>query len=130
MKLADYLTTTSTSHAAFASRIGVSQATVSRYAAGNRIPGPSQMARIVEATDGTVLPNDFYGVRAATPNGFAESGAPIADDQRIHRIKPKPMTPERKTAMARWREENAETTRSYNEYVEKHGLLSERWRRW
>ncbi len=32
--------------------------------------------------------------------------------------------------MARWREENADATRSYNEYIEKHGLFSEKWRNW
>lgn len=59
MKLETYLRQNGVSHAAFAEQIGTSQAAVSRYASGARIPRPAQMARIASATGGAVSANDF-----------------------------------------------------------------------
>ncbi len=129
MKLRDYLAATSISHSAFASRIGVSQAAVSRYASGARIPGAAQMASIVEATNGGVSANDFYPSDPTPAAGFHERGLPPIETPR-RRMVAKPMTLEREAAMARWREENAEATRSFNEHIERDGIFGERWRRW
>lgn len=130
MKLRDYLAATATSHAAFATRIGVSQAAVSRYVSGARIPGPAQMARIAAATAGAVTANDFYPAAAPSPApGFAERGQQPIETPRP-RMVAKPMTPEREAAMARWREENAEATRSFNEHIERDGIFGEKLRRW
>lgn len=62
MTLSDWLVQNKLSPTDFAKRIGKPQATVSRYAAGKRIPEPETMKVIVEATEGAVTPNDFYGL--------------------------------------------------------------------
>lgn len=126
MKLADFLSATGMTHAAFAARIGVSQAAVSRYAAGLRVPGPEQMARIAAATGSTVTANDFYDVVPADPGGFAEASEPL----KRTRIVAKPATDDREAAAARWRAENAEAIRSFNEHIERDGVFGEEWRSW
>jgi glutamine synthetase len=60
MKLSDYLTQANLTHGEFAVEIGTSQAAVTRYARGERIPRPEQMAAIAVATGGQVTANDFY----------------------------------------------------------------------
>lgn len=128
MKLADYLAKTQTTHAAFAARIGVSQAAVSRYAAGHRVPEAPQMLRIVAETAGAVTANDFYAVNAdAAAGGFAEAAEKFAGPRRIMA---KPATPEREAEAARWRAENAESIRSFNEHIERDGVFGEEWRTW
>lgn len=126
MKLADFLSATGTTHTAFAATIGVSQASVSRYAAGLRVPGPEQMARIAAVTGGAVRANDFYDVGPADPGGFAEASEPLEGT----RIVAKPATLEREAAAARWRVENAEAIRSFNEHIERDGVFGEEWRSW
>jgi transcriptional regulator with XRE-family HTH domain len=64
MKLSSYLDAAKETHEAFAKRIGVSQAAVSRYAAGARLPRPEVLHRIVEATGGKVTANDFLSDEA------------------------------------------------------------------
>ncbi|MBD9455991.1 helix-turn-helix domain-containing protein [Rhizobium sp. RHZ02] len=60
MTLNDFLNTEpKTSHAAFADLIGVTQATVSRYLAGDRFPPPAVMRKIFLATSGKVTANDL-----------------------------------------------------------------------
>jgi predicted transcriptional regulator len=59
MKLADYLAQEGLSEAAFAERIGVTQAAVNRYKK-DRVPEPEPMRAIVAATGGAVQPNDFF----------------------------------------------------------------------
>lgn len=61
MQLAEYLHDAKISIAAFARQIGEAQATVSRYVNGKRIPQPAKMTKIMQATNGRVTPNDFYG---------------------------------------------------------------------
>lgn len=60
MKLRDWMTRHNISEARLAGSLGTSQATVNRYARGERIPRPNIMARIIAATDGAVRPADFY----------------------------------------------------------------------
>ncbi|MCC6735552.1 MAG: helix-turn-helix transcriptional regulator [Bauldia sp.] len=127
MKLADYLAATRTTHAAFAGQIGVSQAAVSRYAGGRRVPEPEHMTRIAAATGGAVTANDFYALEPQQPPGFAESAEPMAGRRRIA---VKPATADREAAAARWRAENAEAIRSFNEHIERDGVFGEEWRSW
>lgn len=64
MTLDEFLSSSETTEAAFARRIGVAQQAVNRYRRG-RIPERAIMRRIVEATGGAVQPNDFYGIEGA-----------------------------------------------------------------
>jgi len=59
MKLRDYLSSRGLTTADFAALIGVSQASVSRYASGARRPEWNVLTRIVKATDGLVTANDW-----------------------------------------------------------------------
>jgi transcriptional regulator with XRE-family HTH domain len=59
MTLADYLKKAGMKHGEFASRIGVSQAAVTRYATGKRVPRRSIMRKIAEETRGKVTADDF-----------------------------------------------------------------------
>lgn len=59
MKLSAYLKDNRISHVAFAEKIGVTQATVTRYAAGTRTPRPEHMVKIRSATEGAVTADDF-----------------------------------------------------------------------
>jgi transcriptional regulator with XRE-family HTH domain len=63
MKLTDYLAAQKLSHAAFAERIGVSQAAVTRYARGARFPHRGILAKIKDATGGAVTFSDFLDAR-------------------------------------------------------------------
>ncbi len=65
MKLSDYLKAHGISHTDFASRIRVSQPTVTRYANGLRVPTPKIMVRIAEQTKRQVMANDFMIVAEA-----------------------------------------------------------------
>lgn len=65
MKLTDWLAKENLSHAAFAERIGVSQAAVTRYARGARFPHRGVLSRIKEATNGAVTFVDFLEVQEA-----------------------------------------------------------------
>lgn len=67
MKLADWLVTQNVTDTDMARQLGVSQAAVTRYRRGERIPEAAIMTRIVDATAGAVTPNDFYGVRLPHP---------------------------------------------------------------
>ena len=60
MDLQTYISLKGMSQEQFAQRIGVKQKSVSRYAAGERVPHPKIMADIYSATNGAVEPNDFY----------------------------------------------------------------------
>jgi hypothetical protein len=80
MKLAQYLIDNDITFNEFAGSIGVANGTVvHRYASGKRIPEPAVMARIVEATNGQVQPNDFYDV-PDTPPGPLQ--APLVEEKR------------------------------------------------
>lgn len=60
MKLGTYLTERKIKHADFATLIEVTQATVTRYANGDRRPDMKMIARIERATKGKVKVSDWY----------------------------------------------------------------------
>lgn len=62
MKLRLYLIDHDMTCDAFARSIGTSSEAVRRYAAGQRVPRPAVMQKIIEATKGAVGPGDFYGL--------------------------------------------------------------------
>jgi len=62
MKLSDWITREGRSHQEVGSRIGKSQAAVSRYAAGKRMPDEETLIKIFEVTGGEVTPNDFVNL--------------------------------------------------------------------
>jgi DNA-binding transcriptional regulator YdaS (Cro superfamily) len=70
MTLDDFLNSTDPKmpHAAFAKKIGVEQATVTRYVNGERFPPPETIRKIVVATKGKVTANDLL-------NGFEAAKA-------------------------------------------------------
>ena len=60
MKLSEYMKQNCLDDAAMAARIGgCSEGAVRKWKYGERTPRPEQLARIAEATDGKVMPNDF-----------------------------------------------------------------------
>ena len=65
MRLQEYLGASNVSEAEFGKLLGVSQVAVHRYVTGQRIPAREIMTKIISATDGNVLPNDFYNLVAA-----------------------------------------------------------------
>ncbi len=67
MTLAEYLRQSGQSLAAFAAEVGVSEASMSRYATGKRVPRKQILQRITAATGGKVQANDLLGTEAAAP---------------------------------------------------------------
>lgn len=62
MTLAEYIAETGETHEQLAHRIGeCSVGGLRKWLRGDRIPQKDQMDRIVAATGGKVMPNDFYG---------------------------------------------------------------------
>jgi predicted transcriptional regulator len=59
MTLADFLSDRKISQADFGARIGLTQAAISRYVDGLRMPRREHLVLIREATDGLVTANDF-----------------------------------------------------------------------
>ena len=72
MKLSQFLDTKKVSPSEFAEQTGVSAVSVRRYVAGQRVPRPSIMRRIGEATAGQVSRGDFYD-RTQHQSGAAPS---------------------------------------------------------
>lgn len=64
MRLKNYLTDRCVTPGALAKKLGIARWSVARYAAGLQIPESGIMVRIVRATDGAVMPNDFYALPA------------------------------------------------------------------
>jgi hypothetical protein len=64
MRLQEYLVETGTTRAEFARQIDVKHITVTRYIREGRVPEPPVMEKIIEATDGKVTANDFFGLAA------------------------------------------------------------------
>lgn len=62
MKLQTYIEKASITQEQFAASLGVTQAAVSRWIQGKKLPRPEAMKRISEITSGEVTPNDFYGL--------------------------------------------------------------------
>jgi len=59
MNLARWINESGDTQTAFARRVGVSHATVSRWLAGKTIPSRSAMEAVFNATGGKVTPNDL-----------------------------------------------------------------------
>ncbi len=65
MTLAEYLKLENVKPSHFATRLGVSASTVSRFLKGERVPSPQMLRRIAELTSNRVTPNDFMGISPA-----------------------------------------------------------------
>lgn len=79
MKLGAWLTNEGVTRDAFASRIGVNAASVSRYINGDRVPRRPIMFRIRKETRGEVTANDFLETTEAAANEVP-AGAVAAGD--------------------------------------------------
>lgn len=62
MTLQDYLAEHHLTQVRFAARVGVTQAAISRWVTGSKLPTWPQLIRIKHTTDGAVTPNDFLGI--------------------------------------------------------------------
>lgn len=71
MTLRDWLDANGKSNAQFAEAIGRTAEAVRRYASGDRIPDRETMPLIVDATEGQVTPNDFFGFDSAPESAAA-----------------------------------------------------------
>lgn len=87
MKLREFLADSGQSLTGFAEKVGVSEVSMGRYAAGKRLPRPKILRRIVAASGGAVEANDFFA--PAEPTGQAP-GAPGAAETRPGQ---RPLTP-------------------------------------
>lgn len=74
MTLDQYMKAKGLSDEAMAAMIGgVSAGGVGKWRRGERLPRLGEMSKIVKATDGKVLPNDFYGVKTPRPARKSEA---------------------------------------------------------
>ena len=76
MKLSEYLASNAITASDFAREINRSVSTVTRIVNGESKPDWSTMARIDDATDGAVKPNDFLPA-AGEPTPGAETGGSV-----------------------------------------------------
>ena len=60
MKLHDYLKEQNIPITSFANSVGVRRQAIHSYISGEKYPSPKTLKRIVEITNGEVMPNDFY----------------------------------------------------------------------
>ncbi|MBN34769.1 MAG: glutamine synthetase [Rhodospirillaceae bacterium] len=88
MRLGDFLSTAGFSVRDFAKAVNVTEAAMSRYVSGKRLPRAEIMQRIVEATEGEVEPNDFFECDSAVlerpVNGSAAVSEPTKSGGRIN----------------------------------------------
>lgn len=73
MQLNAYLADRNETQAAFAGRVGTSEANLSRILAGQQRPRAGLMERIRAATGGAVTPNDFFDAPATPAAPGAEA---------------------------------------------------------
>lgn len=66
MTLSEWANKQGMTHPQLAERLGVPVETVRKWLRGERIPRPTSMARISEATGGLVGPADFYQAETAS----------------------------------------------------------------
>lgn len=71
MRLEDWLNEQKVSVGAFARKIGVPDSTIRRVISERRSPTHAIMERIIAATDGAVLPNDFFELPMDRDRGAA-----------------------------------------------------------
>lgn len=135
MKLREYLSAKTLTANEFGRRIGVSQAAVTRYASGARIPEPKTMRRIVEATGGAVTPNDFYDlpappqprrkvVKVRIDEGLMEEAREFGTDFETladRALEAAIIDAKRQ----RWREDNRDAIAEANEELARNGLWSD-----
>jgi len=62
MTLEDWLTENAFTYAAFGIMVGTTAPVVWRWAHGQRLPSAKFMTKIVDVTDGEVMPSDFYNL--------------------------------------------------------------------
>jgi antitoxin CcdA len=137
MKLQSYLASHGYPAIEFGRRLGVSKASVSRYASGARIPSPAVMRRIVAETEGAVTANDFYDLPALATTRQARTvvTVEISEDlvgeaERLGTdltavIEQALEAAIRDARRAKWREENAEAIKEANEELARNGLWSD-----
>lgn len=71
MRLQDWLKRERCSKVNFAKRIDVPVSTINRIISESRSPTHQIMKRIIDATDGEVLPNDFFDLSRVPTKGRA-----------------------------------------------------------
>lgn len=72
MQLAKYIELRGISQREAAEQLGVSKSAMNYWCSGTQIPRPADMRRIVEWSNGAVMPNDFY---FGASNGSNEEGS-------------------------------------------------------
>jgi antitoxin CcdA len=137
MKLQAYLMTYDRPTAEFGRRLGVTKASISRYASGERIPTPEVMRRIVAETNGAVTANDFYDLpevpgprQSRTVVTVEVSEALIEEAERLGTDLSAVAEEALEVAIrdarrAKWREDNAEAIEEANEELTRNGLWSD-----
>lgn len=80
-KLERYLERNRLTQADFAERVGTTQGAIARYIAGQRMPRPEVLVRIIDATGGEVTANDFLPEAGGAPGAgpSQESGARVPE---------------------------------------------------
>jgi glutamine synthetase len=86
MKLGDFLKQAGISISQFAERARVSEAAMSRYIAGKRLPRPEILRRIIAATGGRVSANDLYEDMAAAPEDGGAGATQAGVDRPIEAL--------------------------------------------
>jgi transcriptional regulator with XRE-family HTH domain len=76
MTLSEYLAQHSINVSVFAAKVGVPSSTISRVLKRQRDPGLELLAKIREATDGAVTPNDFL----PAPDRRSEPASPFTPE--------------------------------------------------
>jgi transcriptional regulator with XRE-family HTH domain len=71
MTLSEYLAANNLTQTEFAARVGVKQATIARYARGERFPRLKHLAAIQKETGGTVTADDHVRARESAERASA-----------------------------------------------------------
>ncbi len=94
MKLADYLAQPDVRRDAFASEVGISEASLSRIAAGTQNTTTDTMRKIAAASGGVVAPNDIVAARVdhESPYAAGRDGSETGNGDEISTLEPRPFT--------------------------------------
>jgi antitoxin CcdA len=135
MRIAEYLDATGTTLQAFGARVGVSHATVSRWASGVAVPRDrATFQKIAAATGGAVTAADFFpgasAARAGSGLGVArgQAGPDLEAEARTLGLDPGVIAAEAlRKAVAdakarRWAEENRDAIEAHTRWVEANEL--------